>query len=124
MNCYRHKDIPAIGICKNCNKGVCHDCCEDVENGLACKDTCTRLVNEINEVISRNKQVYGIGSKSRLPATGVLMYAFFAVIFGVWGISIWRTRGDVGIFPFGFAIAFAVIGIIAYIRNRKIGIRC
>jgi len=38
MNCFNHPSIPAIGMCKHCNKGLCADCASDLGHGLACRD--------------------------------------------------------------------------------------
>ncbi len=40
MNCFNHRDKPAIGVCKSCGKGLCEDCLAEVPNGLACKGSC------------------------------------------------------------------------------------
>jgi hypothetical protein len=40
MNCFRHQDSSAVGLCKTCFKAVCPECAADVGNGLACKNSC------------------------------------------------------------------------------------
>ncbi|MBI5643854.1 MAG: hypothetical protein HY954_10320 [Deltaproteobacteria bacterium] len=124
MNCYQHRDSPAVGICKNCNKGLCHECAEDAGNGLACKGLCVDEVRQINTVIERNKRIYGIGTKSVLPPTALLIYFFFAAFFAIWSGFLWYRHGELAFFPAGMALGFGVIGLIAYFRNRKIGISC
>ena len=37
MNCFNHPDIPAVGICKYCQRGLCKDCAIDSGCGIACK---------------------------------------------------------------------------------------
>ncbi len=59
MKCFNHPDKDAVGICKNCNKGLCKDCIVEVENGIACKETCVEEVKLINSLINRNKKSYG-----------------------------------------------------------------
>ena len=54
MKCYYHHDVDAIGICKNCSKGLCSNCAVELENGIACKDQCEEQVNQINSLINRN----------------------------------------------------------------------
>lgn len=55
MNCYNHRTVAAIGVCKNCNKGLCPDCITDVENGIACTTTCVEEVKTLNALINKNK---------------------------------------------------------------------
>ena len=56
MDCFNHPGIPAVAICKNCNKGLCPKCLTEVENGIACTATCVDEVNLINELIHSNKR--------------------------------------------------------------------
>lgn len=127
MNCYRHSEIVAVGICKNCFKAVCKDCCEDVGNGLACKDTCVKEVAEYNEMTSRAKHIYGISGKSLLPSANVTIFGLFAL--GLWGfgIYVYQKRGYID-YPeyllFGMGVIFAIAALITYWRNKKIGITC
>lgn len=54
MKCYNHHNVDAVGLCKNCGKGLCPTCLVDVNPGLACKDTCVSIVEATNVLISRN----------------------------------------------------------------------
>ena len=38
MNCFNHPDIPAVGICKYCQRGLCKTCAFDSGDGIACKN--------------------------------------------------------------------------------------
>jgi hypothetical protein len=38
MNCFNHPDVPAVGICKACQKGLCMECAIDLGHGIACKN--------------------------------------------------------------------------------------
>ena len=38
MNCFNHLDVPAVGICKACQKGLCMECAVDLGHGIACKN--------------------------------------------------------------------------------------
>ncbi len=55
MKCFYHNSIDAVGICKNCNRGVCSECAADLKNGIACKNRCESEVQAVNELINRNK---------------------------------------------------------------------
>lgn len=86
MNCYQHHDQAAIGICKACNKAVCPTCAVDTGRGLACCDVCAQEVEDQNQIIDKSKQIYGIGSTSKLPPSGILVYLFFGLVFTGFGV--------------------------------------
>ena len=58
MKCFNHPNVDAVGICKNCNKGLCKDCLTEVENGIACAATCVDEVVLLNSLINKNKQSF------------------------------------------------------------------
>jgi len=58
MNCFYHSETPAVGICKNCNRGICPSCASELDNGIACKSRCESAVLLINELFARNHKVY------------------------------------------------------------------
>jgi hypothetical protein len=47
MKCFRHPDLDALGICKQCGKGLCGLCVADTGSGLACKNSCEKRVFEL-----------------------------------------------------------------------------
>jgi len=63
MNCFKHNDNSANGICKACNKAVCTECIIDTGNGIACSEECEKEVLDINKILDQSKQIYSIGSK-------------------------------------------------------------
>ena len=85
MNCFNHRDKPAIGLCKSCLKGLCEDCVAEVTNGLACKGTCEARVNMINRTIDSNPQLVGAARRQvrSIAVFTILMGITFAV-FAVW----------------------------------------
>ena len=80
MNCYNHQNDSAIGICKNCCKGLCAKCASDVGNGLACKNKCEVEVEQVNIMINRGKRVY-----KSISAT-FTVYVAMGTSFIAWGI--------------------------------------
>ena len=66
MKCFNHPQVDAIGICKNCNKGLCRDCLTELENGIACTSTCVEELKQINNLINRNKQSFNFASSAHL----------------------------------------------------------
>jgi hypothetical protein len=85
MNCYNHRSVPAVAICKNCNKGLCPDCLTEVDNGIACTATCVEDVNTINKLINTNK-----GSTARVAGS----YTRTAFIYGAMGLLFLYTAWE------------------------------
>jgi len=124
MKCYRHNDTDAVGSCKTCNKGLCHECAFDTSNGLACKDTCIDEVCALNETIERSKKIYGIGTKPSAIPAGALVYFMFALLFGGWGVYSTVKRGEWDTFPIVMGIGMLVIGVVTYIRSKRLNLNC
>ncbi len=58
MKCFNHPDAEAVGVCKNCYKGVCPTCAALVDGSVACAATCRDDVAAINHMLERGKKVY------------------------------------------------------------------
>ncbi len=54
MKCYYHHDIDAVGVCKNCNKGISSNCLTDVGKGIACTTSCVEDVKALNRLVQTN----------------------------------------------------------------------
>lgn len=124
MKCYLHKNKDAVGTCKACSKGVCEDCCLDVGNGLACKDTCGDEVKAMNELIARSKQLYAIGTQGKVFSSGVIMYFLFAALFGGWGLYSSFATAQPDVFPILMGLGMLAIGIVTYSRQKKLKLDC
>jgi hypothetical protein len=124
MQCYQHQDRSAVGLCKACHKGVCAECVTDTGQGLACSEKCVGEVGVLAEIVDRSKQIYGIGSNSRMPSTGILFYAFFAIMCLGFGLYPMTQGRDVEMFLVVLGAGFLVFGAVAYIRTRKLRLNC
>ncbi len=47
MNCFAHRDRPAVGLCLDCNRGVCAECAAEVEDAIACRGRCEGRVKRL-----------------------------------------------------------------------------
>ena len=125
MNCFTHTDQASIGSCKSCGKGICSSCVSDTKYGLACKDNCELDVSENWEMNERGKKIYGIGKyKSKLPASGVLLWGLLAFL--AWGVVGWAYSriGHLNmdlVFP---AVFFTVVLLFAWYSSKRTGINC
>jgi len=125
MNCYRHQDSTAVGSCKACMKGLCDECAVDMENGLACKDVCESEVLALNQMLQRSKKLYRIGEyKSKMPATGVLIWGLLTA--GFWAVCavsyFYGGKLDVG--NLTTATLFTIIFGVVYWASRRTGLNC
>jgi len=79
MRCFNHAEDRAVGICKNCGKGICHACLTDLGHGLACSATCEERIQGLhqynNKVVKYNTSAFcfGIG----ILFTGFGIYSAF-----------------------------------------------
>lgn len=56
MKCYNHADVDAVGTCKNCCKGICHECITDTYKGIACTATCVEDTVFLNILVEKQKK--------------------------------------------------------------------
>jgi len=117
MNCYNHPDIPALGICKNCSKGLCKDCLTELENGIACTSTCVDEVKIINALIDRNKGPNSIISKSLNRSTFILGAS--GLVFLIYGLNIEGISGFSAI----LGIIFCIGAMMSYFASKNIKLK-
>ena len=69
MNCFNHRAVPAVGLCKSCGKALCGDCLTELANGLACKGKCESRVAMINRILDSNAKIVSAARhQTRKPA--------------------------------------------------------
>ena len=117
MNCFYHPNIPAIGLCKHCQRGLCSDCIALVDDTLACKD---RHEKQVRELVELNKQ--NVLKSKRAGSDYVrntIFYGTVGVLFTAFGISQINWLGLQ-------AIVYAIIGLALlwaalanYLESRK-----
>ncbi|WP_353777728.1 hypothetical protein [Winogradskyella sp. 3972H.M.0a.05] len=84
MKCYNHTNVEAVGICKNCNKGICPECLTEIPNGIACTSSCVEELKLVNELISKN--VRSRNSVAGSYRRGALLHGLMGIVFLVYGI--------------------------------------
>jgi hypothetical protein len=114
VQCYYHQSAAAVGICRNCGRGLCPECAVDLVDGLACRDRCEAKVRSgIALVDTANRQRKTAGTSLFLVITGL-------VIIGLGGL-LWRdgARGPGGLFVL-LGGAFIAYGTVLE-RIRRLG---
>ena len=92
MMCFNHADHQAVGVCKSCQRGLCHDCAVDLGKGLACKNRCEEDVRQLIQVIDQSIRLRPTStylltrSRQTRIATAVFYFAMGALFIG-WGFS-------------------------------------
>jgi len=117
MNCFNHRDVSAVGLCKSCGKALCPDCWTELTNGLACKDSCESRVNRINRMLDSNAQVMRV-ARLQLKSLGL-----FCIIAGIafCALAVWvnQTIGSsFACFVAFFGVAFTVFGFLRLSRKQ------
>lgn len=79
MKCFNHPSAEAIGICRACSKGLCHECAADLGYGLACKNTHVAEVENLNALISRNLKITSVSKKGKFVVPA--FFAFIGLVF-------------------------------------------
>ncbi len=111
MDCFNHPDRSAVGVCKSCGRGLCHDCAVDSPNGLSCKG-CEVRVQLMNQIIDSNAKVLSVArSQARFGASLLILIGVAMLILALWSQVL---RGDVLVI-----ILFGLLGIFVVIEGMR-----
>ena len=117
MNCYYHPDTLALGLCKHCQRGLCHDCAATVDDVMACKDRHEEQVHTMELLMQKNiLQSKRVGSDY---VRNTIFYGIVGVLFTVFGISQIQWLGlQAVVYTFiGLALLYAALA--NYLESRK-----
>lgn len=107
MNCFNHPELPALGICKSCGKGLCRECISEVPDGLACKNRCEDRVRFINRILDSNKQA--LTAANNQVRSGAIFIIVTGLIFCAFGFLPYFISGQKGALFLGIIGAVFVI---------------
>jgi len=94
----------AVGICRNCQKGLCVECAADLKNGLACKDKCENEVTGVISLVQKHKKAY-----ERAANIGLQNAIWWTLVGGILVVGSINTRPD-SVNPFSvLALVFFVV---------------
>lgn len=120
MKCFAHRQHDALGFCKYCAKGVCAECLTDTGHGLACSAACATEVEAHRKMSEKSKQFYRIDSNKPALPINALMFMLIGLIF--FGFGIHDYRGSSSLFLLMMAIPMFGLGVVVFIRARKLNI--
>ena len=124
MKCYQHEENEAIGTCKHCCKAVCWSCVSDTGSGLACSADCENEVKILREMMEKSSVIYRVGSKSKIPPSGVILIISMGVLFLGFGIYESLNSLQIDYFSITMGVVYLLIGIFAYFQTRKAKLSC
>lgn len=120
MRCYYHTGSEAVGICKNCSKGLCQECAVDVGNGLACIGRCEEDVRLLNQLVAKAKGAYQTtGSAYSRYAVVFLLFGLVFLVLGI--LSLFSKEASVAILFLPTGLIMLLAGAVSYSAGRKIG---
>jgi hypothetical protein len=91
MNCWRHRDRAAVGVCTACGKGLCAETCarDDADIGLHCDEVCAARLRQRTR---GGDAPVGLGWSSMLLVLGALLL-FYGYRYSEWTMSVPNLLG-------------------------------
>lgn len=117
MKCFYHHAVDAVAICKNCNRGICSDCCSELLNGVACKNRCEAEVEAINYLIDRNKTSYQ--KVSSAYSRNALIFLLMGILFFAFGVIDIAQNPTFGWLSLLCGIIFLIGALFYFSTGRK-----
>ena len=96
MQCFRHPERAAVGICKHCQRGLCPDCVALVDDILACRDVHEKDVAALTRKL-KTETLQADRARSVYIRNGVF-YGLVGVVFAALGTIQLRFLGLQGVF--------------------------
>ncbi len=117
MNCFYHAERAAVGMCKQCGRGLCVECAALVDDTLACRDRHEEQVRGLNLVAQR-----GILQATRIRSgyiRNTVFYGLVGVLFVGFGLSQYRFLGLEAVFFMLIGAFLLYAGAADYFEGRK-----
>ena len=115
MQCYNHDGRSAVGLCKACGKGLCHECAADLGHGLACKGVHEDKVTSLNQITTKSADLVNAAPKNAMimPVFLIIMGAVFIGSEFYYGTGRSTLSATIG-------VLFVVFGLVMLVRNRAL----
>ena len=97
MRCFVHGNTDAVGSCRSCGRGLCHECAVDIDKSLACRDRCESDVRDNLRMTAWSLKMMGPTESTASHSEGILqsvqrsgrVVSLFNIVLGVamvaWG---------------------------------------
>lgn len=120
MNCFVHPERNAVGVCRNCGKGLCTECAVETTNAVACAG-CVERVNRTNEYTDYAIQSLHTGRNANYVL--VLLVGFMGLGIGLFSAILGLTEASGGVKVFMLAFAVIYMGMGGLITASALGSR-
>jgi hypothetical protein len=117
VKCY-YDERDAVGVCKYCGRGVCHESGVTVAKGLACKGRCEAEVETLMGIIAKNRTIYQ--RTAAVYGRYALSTALFGLLFIAFGIFQQQYLDRMAIFFDAAGLVILLTAGFAYYNRRKI----
>jgi len=117
MNCFYHRDKPAVGLCKHCQRGLCLDCAAIVDDVIACKDRHEEEVMALEEMTEQNILKSKRTRSDYLRNT--IFYGTVGLLFTAFGVSQLRWLGLQAVVYAFIGVALLYAALANYLESRK-----
>ncbi len=115
MKCFYHPETDAVGICKNCNRGLCTECAVDVGNALACKNRCEERTKAADTIVTRN--IYLSQRTGTSYSLSTLVWIVMGLLFFVLGIN--AGPSPMQLISILGGVLFAAVGVWVFLTRSK-----
>jgi hypothetical protein len=115
MQCFNHHDVPAVGMCKHCCKGLCAACAADLGFGLACHGEHEEQVRVVHAMLAKTARIHSVNQLGKYvsPAFFVVMGLLFL------GFGLYQDGFVVG-FTATMGAVFLLYGLFLLGVSRKV----
>lgn len=113
MECYHHRGVSAVGICKSCSRGICRECAIEVTNGIACPGECANEAEKLDSLIKESEGAAREGAKLA-KSINIFSIEMFNIVLGLvfGGVGIYESR----VWMLLLGAAFVILGTTGVIR--------
>ena len=117
MNCFYHPERPAVGICKQCRRGLCSSCASIADDALACIDRHEAQVAALNE-LERQNIIKSKRTRSDYMRN-TTFYGIVGILFTSFGISQLNWLGIQAVVYLFIGLALLYASFANYMESRK-----
>jgi predicted Fe-S protein YdhL (DUF1289 family) len=117
MKCFFHPEVPAIGVCKYCQRGLCLDCAAIVDDVVACKHRHENEVQQLGQLAARN--LFQSKRVSSAYMRNAIFYGLVGVLFAGFGLVQYRFLGLQAMFFMMIGLFLLYAAGANYFEGRK-----